>query len=395
MKILYIHQYFKTPKQAGGTRSYWICRALIDAGHQVVMVTARDNKTNATEEEVVDGINVYYVNNIYNNRLSIAQRMKSFFQFMIKSYVVARKEVGVDLVYATSTPLSVGITALFLKWFNGKDFVFEVRDLWPDVPISMGAINNKFLQKMVYYLEKTIYDGAAQIVALSIGMREHIISKGIDSKKIRVIPNMSKNKAFYSRDIEPVTYEEFDLEKDKFYAIHFGAMGRVNGLDYIIDSAKLLKDNKDIVFLLVGDGSERERLQNLCVEYDLSNVKFLGPYSMQKVSRLVNLSACSVVSVADLKIFETNSANKYFDTLAAQKPVIVNFKGWIKDEVECARCGAYVNVKKPQELADLLADWSESPQKINDMGLNSRKLAEDKYDKELLTSQVVNIIENV
>lgn len=395
MKILYIHQYFKTPKQAGGTRSYWICRALIDAGHQVVMVTARDNKTNATEKEIIDEINVYYVNNIYNNRLSVAMRLKSFIQFMIKSYVVARKEAGVDLVYATSTPLSVGIPALFLKWFNGRKFIFEVRDLWPDVPISMGAINNGLLKKMAYLLEKTIYNGAAHIIALSSGMKEHIISKGVEGHKVSEVPNMSKNDAFFSRDVDPVIYEEYDLDRHKFYAIHFGAMGRVNGLDYIIDTARLLQGNKDIEFLLVGDGSERKRLENICVDYQLSNVKFLGPYSMQIVSKLVNLSACSIVSVADIKIFETNSANKFFDTLAAQKPVILNFKGWMKEEVENAKCGAYVDINQPQELFDLLIDWNNSPEMLKVMGHNSRKLAEHKYDKDLLTSKAISAIESV
>ncbi|WLD24702.1 glycosyltransferase family 4 protein [Flavobacterium dauae] len=391
MKILYIHQYFKTPKEPGGTRSYWVAQELIKNGHQVTMITADPKATQKKREEIIDGIKVIYLQEAYSQDMSISTRLKAFLGFVWKSITEARKHKNIDLVIATSTPLTVGITALYMKWFKKVPYVFEVRDLWPEVPIQMGAFKSPFIVKPTRWFEKTIYKNAEHVIALSPGMRDGV-TKYIYKTKTSMIPNMAKMDEFWPREKNCELEHKLGLNPNSFKIIHFGALGLANGAHTIIESAKLLKDDKSIEFLFVGGGSTEKNLVEECEKYQLNNVKFLGRFPMREMSEIVNLSDVSMVSFMDLPILYTNSPNKLFDSLSAGKPIIVNSAGWTKDMVEENNCGYYVNPNKPQELVDKILFLKEHPEVVIEMGQNSRTLAETVYDKSILCNRFVEII---
>lgn len=392
MNILYIHQYFKTPKEPGGTRSYWIAQELIKNGHQVTTITADPKATIKRREVIIDGIKVIYLKEAYSQDMSIATRLKSFLGFVWKSIKEARKQKNIDLVIATSTPLTVGCTALYMKWLKKVPYVFEVRDLWPEVPIQMGAFKSPLIVKPTRWFEKTIYKNAEHVIALSPGMQDGVI-KYIPKEKTSMIPNMSKIDEFWSREKNVALEQKLGLNPNSFKIIHFGSLGLANGAETIIESAKLLKDNNLVEFLFVGGGSTEKQLIEKCRQHQLSNVKFLGKFPMKDTSEIVNLSDVSMVSFKDLPILYTNSPNKLFDSLSAGKPIIVNSAGWTKAMVEDYKCGYYVNPNKPQELVDKILFLKEHPEVVIEMGQNSRTLAETVYDKSILCKQFVETVE--
>ncbi len=151
MNILYIHQYFVTPQEPGGTRSYWLAQELIKNGHKVTMLTSSSKFSEDIKVVNIDGIEVVYIKEDYDQNMSVSRRLKAFLKFMYKSSVVGLKQKDIDLVIATSTPLTIGIPALILKWFKKKPFVFEVSDLWPEVPIKIGAIKNSWTIKSIFF----------------------------------------------------------------------------------------------------------------------------------------------------------------------------------------------------------------------------------------------------
>ena len=391
MKILYLHQYFKTPSEPGGTRSYWIAKELLKNGHEVIMVTAKVLDNKSREEKVIDGIKVVYLNEDYYQKMSVLTRLKAFLKFVWKSTYEANKHKNVDLVIATSTPLTIGISALFLKWFKNTPYIFEVRDLWPEVPIQMGAIKNKLLIKLTRFIEKIIYKNALHVVALSPGMQEGVI-KYIPKKKTSMIPNMAKKDEFWPRKKNVQLEESLGLKTSSFKVIHFGALGLANGAYTILESALLLKNDNSVEFLFVGGGSTEEGLVKFCNENNLNNVKFLGSFPMYQLSEIVNLCHVSLISFKDLPILYTNSPNKLFDSLSAGKPIIVNSAGWTKDIAEKYNCGYYVNPKKPKELIDKIKFLQQNPEVVTNMGVNSRKLAEEKYDKSILSKKFVEVV---
>lgn len=392
MKILYIHQYFKTPEEPGGTRSYWIARELVKEGHKVVMVTSSKTINKRKVIKIIDGIKVIYIRVPYSQSMSIANRLVSFLRFMFKASFVSFKERNVDLCIATSTPLTIGVPSLLLNWFRKVPYVFEVRDLWPEVPIQLGGLSNKFLQKIAYAFENKIYKNATHIVALSPGMAQGVFSQGIPKDKVSMIPNMAKIDKFYPRAVNQDLHKQLGLQENTFKVIHFGALGYANGAHTILEGIKELKDKEKFEFIFLGGGAQEETLMRLTTDYKLNNVKFFGRKSMDITSEIVNMCDVSIVSFLDIPILYTNSPNKFFDSLSAGKPIIVNSAGWTKDIVEKYNCGYFVSPNNPEIFAERITYMYDNKEELEKMGHNARILAETKYDKSILCAEYVNTL---
>ena len=396
MNILYIHQYFKTPREPGATRIYFIVRRLIEAGHRVTVITQNKKAEINKELKIIDGIHIVYIKNAYSNEMSIPMRIKSFFNFMYKASIEAFHHKGIDLVIATSTPLSVGLPALLLKWFKKTPFIFEVRDLWPEVPIQMGGIKNPVIRKIAISFEEIIYKNADHIVALSPGMYDGVV-KHVDQRKVSMIPNMAKKDRFWPREKNSSIIQKLALRSESFKVIHFGTIKIANGLMYILEAALMLKETQvqDIDFVFLGEGKAEKELKDFKRKNKLTNVFFYDRVPMEMTSEIVNLCDVSLVPFKNIPILATNSPNKLFDSLAAGKPIIVNSNGWTKTMVEDNECGAYVDPNNPADLANLLLDWKQKPELLRKLGKNSRKLAESTYDESILTKKFVDIVNSL
>lgn len=395
MKVIYIHQYFHTPNEPGGTRSYWISKTLVERGHQVIMICSTNKYHPRPGIKIIDGIEVHYVKNEYDNSMSPFSKIKSFCKFLWKSIKEAKKEKNVDIVFATSTPLTIGGVALALKRMKKWPFVFEVRDLWPEFPIQIGAIKNPILIWALRKFEKRIYDKSNHIIALSPGMKEGIVTSGIASKKVTMIPNMSKPEEFKPHSPNESTARHFNIDINRFNIIHFGSMGRANGLWYIIETAKICQEQRlsNVEFLFMGDGATLPKLKTMVEEYGLKNVKFLGNHPMATVIEVVNLCDASITSFLNLPILMTNSPNKLFDSLSAGKPIIVNSAGWTKDLVEKENCGFFVDPENPQDFVDKIKQFMNDKATLEEWSRNARKLSETTFNRTVLANKVADIIE--
>lgn len=395
MKILYIHQYFVIPSEPGGTRSYWIAKELVKRGHQVIMITSA-KKAHPEGRENIDGIDVVYVKNpAYNNYMSTPRKIWSFFAFIFNAIKAAKKENDVDIVFATSTPLTVGGIALWLKARKKWKYVFEVRDLWPEFPIEIGAIKNKFAIWGLRKFEKQIYDKAEHVVALSPGMKKGVMKAGTPEAKVSMIPNMAKPDKFYPHEKNMEVAKQFGIDTTKFNVIHFGSMGRANGLRYIIEAAKRLRDKGDdtVRYIFMGSGATEPVIKKLAEDYGLHNVQFLGSHKMDVVAEVVNLCDASITTFLNLPVLKTNSPNKLFDSLSAGIPIIVNSAGWTKDMVEQEKCGFFCDPEKPEELAEKLLFYKDDKETLEMWGKNARRLSVEVYDKDILSAQVADVLE--
>lgn len=398
MNILYVHQYFNTPQEPGGTRSYWISQELVKRGHKVTMITSTYGKLHPDPCEMdVDGIHVIYVKNEYSNYMSALRKVLSFANFVRGAIKTGRKVKDVDLVFATSTPLTVGYIAMRLKKKCGWPYVFEVRDLWPEFPIQIGAIKNKYIIKYLHGLERRIYKNSEFVVALSPGMLEGVVAAGMSRDKTVMIPNMSKPDIFFPHEKNVAIASQFGIDLTKFNVIHFGSMGKANGLQYIIEAARCLKEKGDetIRFLFMGFGATEPVIKRLAEEYGLANVQFLGNHPMSTVSEVVNCCDASITTFLPLPILKTNSPNKLFDSLSAGKPIIVNSAGWTKDLVEKEGCGFFVDPERPEELAERLIDVKDDLALLDEWSKNSRRLSLEVFDKSILAAKVADVLERV
>lgn len=383
-KVLYIHQYFKTPDEDGAIRSYHISKSMANRGFQVEMITAHNHSQ--YEQKIIDGIHIHYLPVSYSNEYSSSQRYRSFFKFVFLAIRLVNKLPKSDIVFATSTPLTVGLIALYLKRIKGIPYVFEVRDLWPEAPIQMRIIKSPIVKYVAQYLEKSIYKNASRIVALSPGIQSGVLSvhKNAD---VELIPNMA-DIDFFQENPQQVNH------KKEFVIGYFGAFGAANHLEYILKIAsECQKLNLPIKFILVGDGAKKSSLINLSSEMKLNNVKFHSTQNRLQIKEsMKDVDAC-FTSFLKIPILETNSPNKFFDGLAAGKLSIVNTNGWLRELVEHHGCGFYIDPDKPEKFPEHIFPFIENKELLISFQENALNLAYAEFSKEKLVNKVCGLVE--
>ncbi|WP_290370096.1 glycosyltransferase family 4 protein [Peribacillus sp. Bi134] len=248
--------------------------------------------------------------------------------YMYKSFFIGVREKEVDVVYASSTPLTIGLIGMLLAKVKRSEFVFEVRDLWPDIPIELGIIRHEWLKGILLKLESMIYSSADKIIVLSPGMKEDLLRKGVKREKIATVTNFADIN-YFSRIRSEDKEEALDKLglKAKFICLYAGTLGFINNIDYILQLAEKT-DDPDIVYLIVGDGKEKERLIQVKESKRLNNVIFLDQVSKKEAYLLMAVSHIGLCFVRDNEILDRNSQNKLFDFWAAGKPTLINYKGW-------------------------------------------------------------------
>ena len=405
MHILYLHQYFVTRRGMTGTRSYEFARYLVGKGHHVTMITsglANDEfpvpKGWKYHEYEVEGINVIAIAAAYNNPhvgtgMSGWHRMIKFYEFASLATRVGKQLTKPDIVFATHTPLTIGLAGTKLSQHFNVPFVFEVRDLWPEALVNVGILTNPLVIWWLQRMAKKIYGAANHIVALSPGMKEGIVRAGVAAKQITVIPNGSDLDLFRPDLDGSASRNRLGLG-DRFAAIYFGAMGLANGLEYVIEAARILAERgKDhIVIVLHGDGGKRPELEKMARDYKLTNVVFsdLVP-DKAEVAQIV--AGCDVSMTIYLAAKEhTWSPNKMFDALAAGKPVLINVSGWLGDMIEDNNCGRCLDPHRSETLAEALEELVANPELCREMGTNARSLAERQFDRMKLASRLEKVL---
>lgn len=395
MKLLYFHQHFSTPKGSAGIRSYAMAQALIKNGHQVTMVCGSfgGGQTGLTEpfskgvrRGVVDDINIIEFELPYSNSMSFLQRVKVFLSFATKSIKVALTE-QYDVVFATTTPLTAGIPGIAAKWLKRKPFVFEVRDLWPELPKAMGVITNPVILFLMSVLEWVSYRSADRLIGLSPGIVQGITKRGVTSEKVTLIPNGCDLNIFAG---EHQAWRPSQVSESDLMAIFTGTHGYANGLDAVIDAALELKQRQrdDIKIVLIGDGVLKEKLIARASENELSNVVFHDPVNKEKLAGLMASADLGLQLLANVPAFYYGtSPNKFFDYIAAGLPVLNNYPGWLAEMIEEKQCGFAVPPESPKLLANALEQAADNREELKNMGVRAQELAREKFDRDMLSQQ--------
>lgn len=394
MRILYIHQYFKTPQQGGPIRSYYIASALAEAGHEVVMLTTHNKKT--YEAKQVDGISVHYLPVFYENSLNPLARSRAFLQFAWQACRLLLRLPPFDLCYASSTPLTAGLPALFARRWLKLPFLFEVRDLWPEAPIQFGYIKNPLAKKALRQLEQALYRQARAVIALSPGIARGI-AQSSPSSPLHLIPNMADCRFFsLSAEEKPTEIPGIDLSvlDNKFVVSYLGAAGAANRLEYLLMAARACQEQQlGVQFLLAAEGGRLASLKNQASLSGLRNVAFVPYGNKEQLRDYLSLSDAVYTCFGPQPVLETNSPNKFFDGLAAGKLSIVNTRGWLKELVEAGPCGFYTQPENPLDFVLQLRPFLESRALLTTYQQNARRLAEQQFSREALCRQAVQLVE--
>jgi glycosyltransferase involved in cell wall biosynthesis len=385
MRILYLHQFFITRAGVGGTRSYEFARRFAARGHAVRMVTAGGGSRNVDGIEVV-GAPGGYADYVGATSLAYPRRMAAFAAFALTATAAALRGPRPDVIYASSPPLTIALPALAAAGRWHAPLVFEVRDLWPEAPIQMGALRNPLLRRLARTLERLVYRRSGRIIALSPGIRDGVVSAGAPPERVALVPNAS--------DLELFSPElDGDAERRRLglgtglVCSYFGTMGEANDLRQVIEAAPLARD---VTFVLLGDGKRRRELESRAP----ANVRFLDPVpDKASVARLAAASDACLTLFKDVPVLATNSPNKLFDTFAAGRAAIVNTEGWMRELVETNEAGLFVRPGDPRDLAEKLAWLRDNPGEVERLGRNARALAEREFDRDKLAARALAVLE--
>lgn len=403
MKILYFHQHFTTPQIGGGTRSYEFSKKLIERGHSVTVVCGETSKLNLPTTDkrgiyrgTIDGIDVIQIKLPYSNNDSIAKRAMTFLKFAHIGNQIALRE-KYDILFATSTPLTAGIPGIWMKMFGKttKKFVFEVRDLWPELPKALGMKNPLLLWGMSV-LEKHSYRKADACIGLSPGICEGIKKRSQKNKPIEMIPNGCDLDVFKSgnrKDLDLPGIEPTDI-----VAVFTGAHGVANGLDNVLEGAKeVLKiGRKDIKFAFIGNGKMKDQIMQRAKNEEIDNCLFFDPMPKTKLNKIVASADIGIMALANIPAFYYGtSPNKFFDYISSGIPVLNNYPGWLADMIQSNECGEVVPPNDRVAFANGVIKLANDAELRAQYGQNARKLAEQEFSRDDLSDKFVDFLETV
>jgi len=401
MHILLIHQAFVDIDEPGGTRHHELARYLVKRGHRVTIITSpisyltgqfkKPAVQSWTEAQNAD-ITVLRTYTYSALHRSFVHRVLSFLSFMFSSFLAGLKVRDVDLIWGTSPPIFQGATAWALAWIKRKPFLFEVRDLWPAFAIEVGVLRNPLLIRLSFWLERFLYRHATRMIVNSPGFVQYVTDHC--AQNVQIVPNGVDASMFdpYLTGIE--IRQEYGLQ-GRFIAMYAGAHGMSNDLNEVLRAAQVLEDTPQIAVVLVGDGKEKSVLQDNAARMGLKNVFFLPPVPKSRMAQALAASDACIAILKPIPLYATVYPNKVFDYMAAGRPVILAIDGVIRNVIEQAGCGIFVQPGDHRALAEAIRWLANNREQAREMGLQGRKFVEMNFDRESLANKLADIIEQM
>jgi glycosyltransferase involved in cell wall biosynthesis len=393
VRILVIYQYFGTHHGSWSTRVYEMSKRWVEAGHNVVVVTAPYEKSDIRakkfiENQSVNGIELCVINVADSNRYVLIKRVfyAFLFAFFSAGYALTLRY---DVIICSSGPITVGIPGILARFFRRKKFVFEVRDLWPAGGIEMKKIKSRWQIYLALWFEKLCYKQAQHVVAASPGQEAHIKQR-FPFLKTQVVSNACDLDLFEST--QSLNRPAWAMGKIIFS--HIGSLGYIHNAGLLIEAALELArfGNEDILLVLIGDGVERESLEQKVRNNNLKNVIFLGLLPKDELPPWIQASVATLFTTLDNPVQNTCSPNKIFDSLAGGTPVIQTTTGWIRDLFENEKCGMNVPPENPKALAEAMLRVASDDELRVELSANALRVAQTLFDRSKLANEYLNLL---
>ena len=406
MRILLLHQYFLEEDDAGGSRWNEMTKTWAKQGHDITVIGGMmhanglekrpEYKGKYFVKKQQDDVTVWrtHVSESYNN--GFIGRLWGYFSFMFSSLGAGlfKVEGKFNVILVTSPPLFVGISGYLISLFNRIPMVFEIRDLWPESAIDTGVLTNKWVIKLAYAVEKFIYKKSKLINVLTPAFYKTLKEKkGVNTDKLIMIPNaadFSLSESVLSAFDRESFRKEHDLD-NKFVITYVGAHGVANHLEQILEAAKLLEDT-NVLFLLIGQGMEKERLIRKAENMHLRNVRFIDPVPKKEVFKYILASEMGTSVLKKVDTFKTVYSNKTFDYMSCKKPILMAIDGVSRELVEDANAGSYVEPESAQEFNKIIREYLNSKERVIMEGENGYNYARENFDREILATRYINEI---
>jgi glycosyltransferase involved in cell wall biosynthesis len=388
-------QYYHTPDCPTAARPYALVERLA-RDHDVTVITTRAWEAKRQTHDapwVPPGAELVRFDVPYDNTMTPRERIGAFLRYAVQAVGHGLRMPRPDVILGSSTPLTAAVAAGTVARLRGVPWIFEVRDLWPDFPVQMGAIPWPVVQHALYGLEFALYRSAAQVVTLSPDMEQHVRA-GAPSAQVETNvygADFERIDAISEADLGALR-QRFDLDR-RFLVLYAGTFGRANAIPTLLDAARRLSDRSDVLVVFAGDGHHADRVEAAAQTH--AHIRRLPPLPYPQALALFRLADVSVVAFRDRPILSTNSPAKFFDSLAAGTPVVVTNPGWTQRFVERHDCGWSVPAEAPDALADRLRRLLDVPGIMHVAGTRAQRVARDPFDRAALLDEYATLVERV
>lgn len=411
MHIWTICQYFTPEPGAPSARLSGLAKSWVDQGHKVSVLTSVPNhpkgeimpgyekhKKFGTEE--IDGYTVARHKFYITQNSGFLKKTFSHISFAWKVYKYhkkAKKLEKPDIIMASSPSFFCVISAWRLSRIHKVPFVFEVRDLWPGIFRELGTLKNEFVLGFIEKLELLLYSKAGAVVTVTKGFAKNIANRGIDPTKLYIVTNGVSDDE-WEIATKPKTdgsvsrlQSEFQINNMTKVLLYIGTHGQSQALGQIVDAARIMMNNSEVLFLFVGDGADKARLQSLAK--GMPNVQFLPSQDKEKVWAFYNLSYACFIPLKDIPGFATFIPSKMFEVMASSTPTVAMLTGEAADILNKSGSAIVCPPEKPEILAKELQTLIENPAKADEMGKHGRHFVSQHYLHSKLASRYIKIFE--
>jgi len=402
MKILFLTDNFPPETNAPATRTFEHTRSWVAAGHQVTVLANVPNfptgkvfpgyKNKLWQREIMEGVRVVRVWTYVTANEGFLRRSLDYFSFAVSGVIGGVFLARPDVVVATSPQIFTALAGCILAWIKRRPFVFELRDLWPDSIVAVGAMREGPLLRVLRRLEYWLYRRAAKVVSVTSAFKRVLVANGVPQEKIAVIRNGVDLKAFVPGPKPVELARRLGLER-KFVAAYVGTIGMAHGLDTLLLAAERLRDRRDLAFVLVGTGAERARLEEDARRRGLDNVMFVGSVDKEEVKQYWRLCDVALVLLKDVSLFHNVIPSKLFEAMGTGRPIILGVRGESAELLQEAGAGIAVFPENAQALAEAITKLTDNPALCRDLGCAGREFVERKFDRGHLALEMLKVLE--
>lgn len=359
MKILILAQnYFPEPDP----KMHILAKGLVARGHSLSVLTGFPNypqgeiypgyKQKIIQRENIDGVQVIRIPLYPNKSRSIIKRSLNYLSFPVIASILGPFFCGkADIILVYHPPITLGLPAIILSRLRGIPFVFEIQDMWPEAIKATGMVSNSFFLRAIEIMAKWVYSKSAAITVLSPGFKKNLISKGVPGEKVKIFYNWAYEGEFGLAKYDGELAGQLGL-KNRFNILYAGNLGPAQGIQNIVEAAALLSDLRDLQFVLLGNGMNRESLYRQAAEMKLRNVHFLQRVPMDRMPSIYAVVDAVVVHLTDDPLFEITIPGKTQSSLLSGKPILASVNGDAAELVQRAKAGLTVRAMDPVRLAE-------------------------------------------
>jgi len=400
MRILFLSHYFPPEVNAPATRTYEHCKEWVKQGHDVTVISCVPHhpmgkaypgyKNKFYQVEDKDGIRAIKVWTYITANEGFVKRTWNYVFYMKMAIWIAPFIGKADVVISTSPQFFNGLAGYFVSRIKRTPWILEIRDLWPESILAVGAITNKRIIRFLEYLEMFAYRKADRIVVVTDAFKTYMVDKGIDEQKIEVITNGVDLDRYKPEEKNQSLAEELGVA-DKFVASYVGTHGMAHNLDTILEAAQQC-DDPGIVFLMVGDGAERERLLRMKEEMGLNNVVMVQQLPKEKMPALWSITDASLVLLKRSDLFKSVIPSKIFESMAMQCPIVLGVEGEVKSIIERAESGICIEPESASELLLAVRRLKKDARLGTQMGESGRRYVSEHYNRSVLAKRFEELI---